>query len=65
MSNEITVAITVGNDKHIGVDKHHNLICFATKDGIITDYINLGSFTQARYKELSEYMERLSIHTKD
>ncbi len=65
MSSEITVDITVGNDKYIGVDKHHNLICYATKDGIVTDYINLGLFTQKRYQELSEYMERLSIHTKD
>lgn len=63
--NEIAIAITLGQEKHLGVDKHGNLICFATKDGIVTDYINLGPFTQARYKELSEYFERLSIHTKD
>lgn len=64
MTHEIQVAITLGDEKHLGVDKHNNLICYATKQGIVTDYINLGSFTQQRYKELREYLDRLSIHTE-
>ena len=65
MSHEITMAITLGDEKHLGIDKHGNLISYATKGGIVTDYINLGRFTQKRYKELSEYLERLSVHTVD
>lgn len=63
MSHEITVAITLGDENHLGIDKHNNLICFSTKQGITTDYINLGRFTEGRYKELKEYLDRLSIHT--
>lgn len=61
--NEIKIHITLGNQKHLGIDKYGNLICFALKDGVVTDYINLGPFTQQRYEELKGYFERLSIHT--
>ena len=64
MTNEIKVGITLGDHKHLGIDKFGKLICYATRDGIVTDYINLGPFTQQRYKELREYLDRLSIHTE-
>ena len=60
--NEITVFFNIGHEKYFGVDKYGNLISYATKDGIITDYINLGRITPARAAELKTYIDRLAIH---
>lgn len=60
--NEIKIFISLGNDKFFGVDKYGNLICYATKDGIVIDYINLGTITPLRAKELKDYIDRLEIH---
>lgn len=62
---DLSIYISLGDGAVIGLDDNNNLIVVRTKKGIVTDRINLGPFTPKRAKELSEYLGRLSIHTKN
>ena len=59
--NDFTIYITVGSRSTIGLDRHNNLI---TSDRY-NNRTNLGPLTQQRAREISEYLQRLAIHTPE
>jgi len=59
--NDFTIYITVGNRSYIGLDRYNNLI---TSDRF-QNRTNLGPLTQQRAREISEYLQRLAIHTPE
>ena len=56
--DDFTIYITVGSRSTIGLDRYNNLI---TSDR----FNNLGPLTQQRAREISEYLQRLAIHTPE
>lgn len=62
MSYDYTsVAITIGNGYQLGLTNNNHLV---VEDRINGERIDLGKFTKARAKELSEYLDRLAIHVE-
>lgn len=59
---ELSVAITIGGGLDLALDRYNNLLVHSNKHGT---NINLGPLTQQRAKELSEYLQRLAIHTPE
>lgn len=58
---DFTIYITLGHGSRIGLDHWNNLI---TSDRG-NNRTNLGPLTQQRAKEISEYLQRLAIHTPE
>lgn len=58
---EFTVYITLVPAIRIGLDRWNNLI--TSDQG--NNRTNLGPLTQQRAKEISEYLQRLAIHTPE
>ena len=59
---DLTIYITIGSSCIIGLDDNLNLIT-CNKD--TRQYMNLGPLTQQRAREISEYLQRLAIHTPE
>lgn len=59
--NDYTIYITTGHGSTMGLDSHNNLI---TADAY-GNRTNLGPLTQQRAREISEYLQRLAIHTPE
>ena len=57
----ITVAITSGHGSFIGLNTNNHLI---TVDAY-NNRTNLGPLTQQRAREISDYLQRLAIHTPE
>ena len=62
-NNPISIYITIGESKAIGLDDYNNLVILDLDSR--TKQINLGPFTQKRAKELGQYLQQLSIHTPE
>lgn len=62
--NDLTIYITLGNQKYLGINDKDELVLFSTKDGIIIDYVVLGRNTRTRVEELKGYLDSLAIHAK-
>lgn len=56
----ITVAITSGHGSFIGLNTNNHLIV-----GTQHQRVNIGPLTQQRAREISEYLQRLAIHTPE
>lgn len=61
--NDLTIYITLGEQKYLGINENDELVLFTTKEGVIRDYVSLGKFTKARAEEIKGYIDQLSIHT--
>ena len=58
--NNISVYVTIGNQKAFGITDSDDLVILDIKEQKVV--VNLGVFTKARAKELQEHLERISIH---
>ena len=59
---DLTIYITIGRRNVIGLDDYNNLIVCNTASN---ERMNLGPLTQQRAREISEYLQRLAIHTPE
>lgn len=60
--NDLTIYITLGEEKYLGINENDELVLFSTKQGVINEYLPLGKFTKARAEEIKGYIDQLSIH---
>lgn len=57
-----TVAITIGEHKSLGLDRFNNLMLIDDQENTC---VYIGPLTQQRAREISEYLQRLAIHTPE
>lgn len=62
--NDITIYISLGDHKFLGINSNDHLVLFSTKNNIMVDYVNLGKLTKGRIEELKGYFDQLAIHAK-
>lgn len=60
---DITVSITLGHRAAAALNSKKELLIVQQKDAHNQSVINLGILTEARAKELGEYLQRLAIHS--
>lgn len=59
----LSVGITMGAGKLIGMDQDDNLVLVIDHDKGERDFIDLGLATTKRIEEIQSYLERLKIYT--
>lgn len=61
--HDIQISITLGQRACAALNSKKELLIIQQKDAHNFSVINLGNFTEARAKELGEYLQRLAIHS--
>lgn len=61
-ARDITIQIGIGNNKALALDRRNNLLIHDTRTGV---NVSLGPMTQQRAREISDYLQRLAIHTPE
>lgn len=56
----ITTYISLGKDVDLALDVEDNLVVVTSNRGVVTSHISLGPCTEARVKEIHEYLDRLA-----
>ena len=61
-SNDITVAISLGNNADFALTRSNDLIVQQEYSPGLRVRANLGRMTEKRIEELQSYLERLKVH---